>query len=508
MASTYSTSLKLELIGNGEQSGVWGSTTNNNLGNLLEQAITGVQTITMANADYTLTNLNGTLDEARNAVLVVQGTNSVICKIIAPAVEKTYVVSNQTTGGYAITIGSTAVGSSIITIPNGVTTQVYCDGTNFYSAYTGAAGDFTVTGNESVGGNLTVTGNESVGGNLAVTGNETIGGDVVIGASVASAKLDVVQGTGIYGITIRANSSNQSGSLRFTDSSLSNEQASVNSVSGGGLAIYTGSTPAQAMLITPSGNVGIGTSSPSAQLQQYAASGSTFRKNTNGSVELVEYASTAVSACAYGTTTNHPLLFTTNNAERFRIGSDGQLGIGGANYGTSGQVLSSNGASSAPSWQDNNKLTSGTAQASTSGTSIDFTSIPSWVKRITVMFNTVSTNGSSYWQIQVGSGSITSTGYNAMASAVKGTTCNSSAFTTGFGLLAGASSYSLSGSLVLTLLSSNIWTATGFFAYPSGVETQLTSGSISLSGALDRVRITTVNGTDAFDAGSINILYE
>jgi hypothetical protein len=75
MASSYSPSLKLELIGNGDQSGTWGTTTNNNLGTLLEQAITGVQSITMSNADYTLTNYNGTSDEARNAVLVVGGTN-------------------------------------------------------------------------------------------------------------------------------------------------------------------------------------------------------------------------------------------------------------------------------------------------------------------------------------------------------------------------------------------------------------------------------------------------
>ena len=78
MASSYSTSLKLELIGNGDQSGVWGNTTNNNLGVLIEQAITGVQTITMADSNYTLSNLNGSIDEARNAVLVITGTNSAV----------------------------------------------------------------------------------------------------------------------------------------------------------------------------------------------------------------------------------------------------------------------------------------------------------------------------------------------------------------------------------------------------------------------------------------------
>jgi hypothetical protein len=130
MASTFSTSLKLELIGNGDQSGTWGTTTNTNLGTLLEQAITGVQSIVMSNADYTLTNLNGVSDEARNAVLVVTGTNSAIRNIIAPAVEKLYVIKNNTTGGYAIVIKTSA--STGVTIPNGATAAVYFDGTEFY----------------------------------------------------------------------------------------------------------------------------------------------------------------------------------------------------------------------------------------------------------------------------------------------------------------------------------------------------------------------------------------
>jgi microcystin-dependent protein len=174
MASTYSTSLKIELIGNGDQSGVWGTTTNNNLGTLIEQAITGVQTITMSNANYTLSSYNGVSDESRNAVLVVNGTNSAVRQVICPLVDKLYVISNQTTGGYAITIGG-ATGSTV-TIPNGITAQVYCDGTNFFSSQTGSAGDFTVngtltaTGNASIAGNGSITGNALVGGTLGVTG--------------------------------------------------------------------------------------------------------------------------------------------------------------------------------------------------------------------------------------------------------------------------------------------------------------------------------------------------
>jgi hypothetical protein len=137
MASTYSTSLKLELIGNGDQSGTWGTTTNNNLGTLLEQAITGVQAITMANTDYTLTNFNGAADEARNAVLVVGGTNSAIRNIIAPSVEKVYVIKNATVGGYAVTI-KTSAGTGV-SIANGTTATVYCDSSEFYYVTYGSA---------------------------------------------------------------------------------------------------------------------------------------------------------------------------------------------------------------------------------------------------------------------------------------------------------------------------------------------------------------------------------
>ena len=159
MASTYTTSLKIQQIGNGEQAGTWGSTTNTNW-NLMEQAVAGVQTITMANANYTLSNLNGTLDEARNAVIVVNGTNSGVYQVIAPLVTKTFIVSNQTTGGYAITIGGAS--GSVVTIPNGLTTLVYCDGTNFYSGITG------LTGNQTISGNLSVTGTVSIGANYSI----------------------------------------------------------------------------------------------------------------------------------------------------------------------------------------------------------------------------------------------------------------------------------------------------------------------------------------------------
>ena len=150
-------------------------------------------------------------------------------------------------------------------------------------------------------------------------------------------------------------------------------------------------------------------------------------------------------------------------------------------------------------------ITSGTTVASTSGTSIDFTGIPSWVKRITVMLSGVSTNGSSAKLIQIGAGSITSTGY--IAASIQFTANASVGSTAGFPIYGNSTADTVCGSLVLTTLGSNIWVASGNAA-PVNAQLAITAGGVTLGGTLDRVRFTTVNGTDAFDAGSVNILYD
>ncbi len=158
-------------------------------------------------------------------------------------------------------------------------------------------------------------------------------------------------------------------------------------------------------------------------------------------------------------------------------------------------------------------LVSGTSVASTSGTSIDFTSIPSWVKRITVMFNGVSTNGTSVVQIQLGSTTFSTTGYSSTASYSTVVASQYLSASTGFVTEPTATAQAAilrSGIYQLSLIGSNTWVGQGNMGSGSvGLVTAACGGnSPALSGTLDRVRITTVNGTDAFDAGSINILYE
>jgi hypothetical protein len=150
------------------------------------------------------------------------------------------------------------------------------------------------------------------------------------------------------------------------------------------------------------------------------------------------------------------------------------------------------------------QLVLGTSQATTSGTSKDFTGIPSWVKRITLMCNGVSTNGSSALLVQLGAGSVTTTGYNSMAFT------NATLGTSTIGLLltqavnSGLSQY---GSYTISLFGSNTWILQGV-GYQSPNFGAPAAGQIALGGTLDRLRFTTVNGTDTFDAGSVNIMYE
>ena len=154
-------------------------------------------------------------------------------------------------------------------------------------------------------------------------------------------------------------------------------------------------------------------------------------------------------------------------------------------------------------------LVSGTAVASTSGASIDFTSIPSWVKRITVMFNGVSTSGTSIPLFQVGTGGTpTTSGYLGASSSVDAATASTTNLTTGFGCNSASAASVIHGAIIITNITGNTWVANGTFSKSNAASTIPTAGSVALAGTLNMVRITTVNGTDTFDAGTINILYE
>lgn len=153
-------------------------------------------------------------------------------------------------------------------------------------------------------------------------------------------------------------------------------------------------------------------------------------------------------------------------------------------------------------------FTAGTAVASTSGTSIDFTGIPSWAKRITVVFSGVSTNGSSLLMMQLGdSGGIETTGYSGQA--WTGTVTTGVATAGVYLSTAGSAANVLSGVVVFTLLSGTTWVATGIANVTNGSNIGYQMMSVkTLTNTLTQLRLTTVGGTDTFDDGSVNILYE
>jgi hypothetical protein len=158
------------------------------------------------------------------------------------------------------------------------------------------------------------------------------------------------------------------------------------------------------------------------------------------------------------------------------------------------------------------KIAMAVAQSTTSGTAIDFTGIPSWAKRITIMLGGVSTNGTASPQIQIGtSAGIDATAYTGSVTVANAVSVNGNLFTTGFTIVnsAGASAAAIaSGTLVLNNISGNTWICTGIVGRSDTVYISQIGGQKTLPGVLDRVRLGTVTGTDSFDLGSVNIMYE
>jgi hypothetical protein len=150
---------------------------------------------------------------------------------------------------------------------------------------------------------------------------------------------------------------------------------------------------------------------------------------------------------------------------------------------------------------------------SASGTSVDFTSIPSWVRRITLMISGLSTNGTSIPLVQIGdSGGVEATNYLGSVDSIQNAAATQTlAFSTGFTISTAMTAASvLNGIVQLVLLNSvtNTWVVSIGIGSSNAAATSRGAGVKVLSAALDRVRVTTVNGTDTFDAGVVNVLYE
>ena len=208
--STYSTPLRIKLIADGEEPGVWGQSTNTNLSTVLETAITGVKTLSPGDVNYTLTALNALADDARNAVLIFTGARTAVRTITAPNVNKTYTITNNTTGGFGITI--TSGSGATVTVANGASAQVYCDGaTGFYLALSqtnvAAGAGISVSG---ATGNVTIN-NTGVTSNVAGTGISVSGATGAVTISVPSTS----NGYGTRTISTSAPSGGASGDVWY-----------------------------------------------------------------------------------------------------------------------------------------------------------------------------------------------------------------------------------------------------------------------------------------------------
>ena len=183
MATTYNNNLRIAEIGTGDQAGVWGNTTNYNLATLLTEAITGVASVTVT-GNQALTALDGATDQSRQAVLLLTGTPAANFTLYTPPTDKIYIIKNST--GRTATIsaataanGTTPTGGTTITIPDGYTTLLFCDGSNITGGVNRINGDLSVTGNGAFGGTggLTVpvgTTGQQAGGQGTIRYNTTL----------------------------------------------------------------------------------------------------------------------------------------------------------------------------------------------------------------------------------------------------------------------------------------------------------------------------------------------
>lgn len=193
MPTSYSTNLKLSLMATGENDGTWGTITNTNLGTLLEQAIVARATVAMSDATTTITIADGVTSEARCYVLNLTGALTAARNLVVPTINKPYVVKNSTSGGFAVTVKTTA--GTGISVPNGKTMPLFVDGTNVVDLFDQLSA-LTTTGTVAVGGNLAVAGTSLLVGATTMSGNLTVVGTSLLD-DINANSLDVSTITGV-----------------------------------------------------------------------------------------------------------------------------------------------------------------------------------------------------------------------------------------------------------------------------------------------------------------------
>jgi hypothetical protein len=360
MASTYSTNLKIELIGTGDQSGTWGNTTNTNLGTLIEEAIAGYVTQTVTDGAATvLTIPNGASSNGRNYVIELTGALTAARTVEVPAVDKPYTFFNNTSGGYAVTVKVS--GQTGVTIANGKKAIVYTNSTDVIEV---ANAPVTEAGTQTLT-NKTLT-NPTINGFTGNTSVVNIGsgqiykdssGNVGIGTSSPGERLSLAGATNVYASIL-------------TTGGIKSQLFSSDSTGGGGvgtttnhfMALYTNNT--ERMRIDSSGKVSIGKTSALVNLDvldqvmarpsattgsgEFIAAASDYLSGpsfTNTAIR--QYGSTATgtlygvskagmglldfingTSAVIGSNASVPIIFANQSTERMRIDSSGNVGVG------------------------------------------------------------------------------------------------------------------------------------------------------------------------------------
>jgi hypothetical protein len=428
MSSTYSTNLALELIGTGDQAGNWGSTTNTNLGTLLEQAISGYVTQAVATGtDTVITIPNGSTGVARNMFIELTGTGGASTNLIVPVNKKLYFIYNNTTGAVTVKVtGLTGVSvpaaAKMVLVSNGTDIVV---ATNYMAALT-------------LGTPLAV----AQGGTGSTTASTGTGG-VVLAVS------PTLTGTPLAPTAAPGTNTTQIATTAFVTAStgtlgtMSTQNANNVAITGGTIT---------------------GLSSPLP-----LASGGTGGTTSTGSGAIV----LASSATLSSPTINSPTFGGTPTM--------------GASFIT--------------------RMSSGGVSAS-GNTSVDFTSMPSWINTITVMFRNISTVSNDNILVQLGTSSgFTTSGYVSTSIDFDGGGGVAANSTAGLLVKLNPGSNIVNGTMIIAYTGSNAWVNNHTMSNNTNIMT-VGGGTIALGGTLDRVRITTVSGTDPFDAGTLNISYQ